>query len=217
VTGAAQPPRCLVLCDQTPEDPRAPNILAIAHANQAALPGSLLLVDPPLARDTLPGLITQHQPPGIVFCGHGRPDGEALLFGNAALIDAHNLCLCAGQWVHALACYSAPTLGERAIQQGVHAFVGYNGKVWAYWETNALPASARPVVARILSVVTSLLHQGQRDAQVLRRAIRDAFDAWVRWKTAHHRELKGLKKTFTSQAIDELFQSLIMNLRLHTP
>jgi hypothetical protein len=215
VTDGAQPPRCLVLCAHAPGDPRAPNIRAIADANVAVLPDSVRVGPPHLTRDALPALIPAHQPPGIVFCGHGRADGNALLLGDTALWDADNLDVCAGRWFHAIACHSAPALGQEAIARGVTAFVGYNGLVWAYWQTDAIPLEAQPIVTQILSVVSKHLHQGVHDEQVLRRVIRKAFDAWVRWKNANHRGLRRMKTTFDSQAIDQLLRSLCMGLRLH--
>ncbi len=215
MTNGAQPTRCLVLCAHAPHDPRAPNIRAIADANVAVLPDSLRVEPPHLTRDALPDLIPAHQPPGIVFCGHGRADGNALLLGDTALWDADNLDVCAGRWFHAIACYSAPALGLEAIARGVTAFVGYNGLVLADWETDAIPPQAQPIVAEILSVVSNRLHQDVRDEQALRRAIRDAYDVWVRWKSANHRQLRRMKTTFTSQAIDDLLRSLCVGLRLH--
>lgn len=149
MTNGAQPTRCLVLCAHAPHDPRAPNIRAIADANVAVLPDSLRVEPPHLTRDALPDLIPAHQPPGIVFCGHGRADGNALLLGDTALWDADNLDVCAGRWFHAIACYSAPALGLEAIARGVTAFVGYNGLVLADWETDAIPPQAQPIVAEI--------------------------------------------------------------------
>jgi len=135
--------------------------------------------------------------------------------GDTALWDADNLDVCAGRWFHAIACHSAPALGQEAIARGVTAFVGYNGLVWAYWQTDAIPLEAQPIVTQILSVVSKHLHQGVHDEQVLRRVIRKAFDAWVRWKNANHRGLRRMKTTFDSQAIDQLLRSLCMGLRLH--
>lgn len=120
-------------------------------------------------------------PSGIAFFGHGaadrlfdadRPPGSS----EPALLDAQNLHLVEGAWVHAFACLAGVRLGELAIDAGVQCFVGYNRALDAGWQ---IPPPAEEPFRALVTALTLALLQGVREERALRARVSEQADTFV--------------------------------------
>ncbi|MEZ4389750.1 MAG: hypothetical protein R3A48_01540 [Polyangiales bacterium] len=117
---------------------------------------------------------------GVAFFGHGAEDR---LFGadrapgapGPSRLDAQNVALLDGRWVHAFACLSGLSLARRAARAGAEIFVGYRRPLDAGWSA---PPSAPTSFADVVTSTTLALLQGQRDERELRANVSRAVDVF---------------------------------------
>lgn len=174
----------LMVAPEHPDDEALPNTAWIAQQTIATAPRApIALTGRGAVRLTFERLVSATPAlEGVAFLGHGFEDrlfdaDRVPCADGPALLDADNIALLRGCWVHAFACWSGLTLAAKAVAQGVAIYVGYHRSLDAGWE---FPPSATPEFVELVTCTTRALLAGERDERALRaNASRAADDFYL--------------------------------------
>lgn len=147
---------------------------------------------------------------GLAFFGHGDPDG--LYADHKAVLDAGNIHLVNGRWVHAFACRAGVQLAAEAVAAGAACFAGYRSRLLIEWDPDEIPEPIRADFVQLVTQTTLELARGVHDEKVLLRAAADAQARIMEWCDANPEQASGLQIM-----AQQLLFSLVVRRRADQP
>lgn len=115
----------------------------------------------------------------VVYYGHGSDDcsGDGM-YGSPQeyILDINNLELVANRYIFANACHCAKSHGEKSIQKGAKAYVGFSGKLWVPDPDDYCVGFSKVINMPFFEIILN----ANSDFEDTKRRV---FDEYFRWKS----------------------------------
>ena len=141
-------------------------------------------------REQFEKILKRHNPKLVALNGHGS-ENEVCGHNNEPLLDMENYGLATSRIIHALACESSKTLGEKLSQESNTTYLGYDEKfVFVNDQSRSSQPKKDPVLKSFLepanTVLTTII-KGNSAEEAYQRS-QEKYDYWIKYYLTYYRQ-----------------------------